>query len=315
MAKNKIQFQRGISIPDFMEHYGTEQKCRDTLFKLRWSDGFVCPKCDNKTCCEINGKGLLQCNRCHHQTSLIAGTIFQSTHLPLKTWFLTIFLLTQSKNGVSALELSKQLGISYNAAWRTKHKLMQVMLENNDNEILLDRIEVDDSYLGGRRSGGKRGRGAEGKTPFIAAVETDRQQHPQRMKLNKVRGFQKEEIKQWCLSNIYPGSTIVSDGLQCFDAVVEAKCIHEIHITGGGKKAVEHPAFKWVNTILGNVKNSLTGTYHAFTQKHVPRYLAEFQYRFNHRFYLPSMILDLVQLSLATPPMPERMLTLAEQRW
>ena len=96
------------------------------------------------------------------------------------------------------MELSKQFGVSYNASWRTKHKLMQVMLENNDNEILFSRIEIDDAYLGGKRSG-KRGRGAEGKTSFIAAVETDRQQHPQRMKLNKVIGFQNEEIKQWCL--------------------------------------------------------------------------------------------------------------------
>jgi hypothetical protein len=315
MAKNMIQFQKGMSIPEFMDNYGTEQQCRDTLFELRWPNGFVCPRCDNKTYCEIKRKKRLQCNQCRHQTSLIAGTIFQSTHLPLRKWFLAIFLLTQSKNGISALELCRQLGVSYNAVRLTKHKLMQVMLENNDNEKLPDRIEVDDSYLGGRRSGGKRGRGAEGKTPFIAAVETDKQQHPQRIKLNNVKGFQNEEIKQWCLKNIYPGSTVVSDGLQCFDAVVEAKCIHVTHIVGGGKKAVEHSSFKWVNTILGNVKNSLTGTYHAFTLKHVPRYLAEFQYHFNHRFSLSSMIRDLIQISLITPPMPERLLTLAERRW
>ena len=173
MAKNMIQFQKGMSIPEFMDNYGTEQQCRDTLFKLRWPNGFVCPRCDNKTYCEIKRKRRLQCNRCRHQTSLPAGTIFQSTHLPLRKWFLAIFLLTQSKNGISALELCRQLGVSYNAAWLTKHKLMQVMLENNDNEKLPSRIEVDDAYLGGRRSGGKRGRGAEGKTPFIAAVETD----------------------------------------------------------------------------------------------------------------------------------------------
>jgi transposase-like protein len=314
MAKNMIQFQKGMSISEFMDNFGTEQKCRDTLLKLRWPNGFGCPRCTNKTYCEIKRKKLFQCNLCHYQTSLTAGTILQSSHLPLKIWFLAIFLLTQSKNGISALELSKQLGVSYNAAWRSKHKLMQVMLENNDNEKLLCRIEVDDAYLGGKRSG-KRGRGAEGKTPFIAAVETDRLQHPQRIKLNKVTGFQDEEIKQWCLKNIYPGSTIVSDGLQCFDAVVDAKCIHETHIVGSGRQAAKHPAFKWVNTVLGNVKNSLTGTYHAFAQKHVPRYLAEFQYRFNHRFNLPSMIPDLVQISLNTPPMSERLLTLAEQRW
>ena len=138
MAKNKIQFQKGMSIPEFMNQYGTEQKCRETLFKLRWAKGFICPRCDNKTYCQIKRKKLLQCHRCHHQTSLTAGTIFHSSHLPLRLWFLAIFLLTQSKNGISALELSKQLGISYNAAWRTKHKLMQVMLENNNaaNEVV-----------------------------------------------------------------------------------------------------------------------------------------------------------------------------------
>jgi hypothetical protein len=81
-------------------------------------------------------------------------------------------------------------------------------------------------------------------------------------------------MQQWCLKNIYPGSTIVFDGLHCFEAVVDAECIHETHIVGGGKKATAHPSFKWANTILGNVKNSLIGTYHAFTQKHVPRHLA-----------------------------------------
>jgi ribosomal protein L37AE/L43A len=91
VAKNLIQFQKGMSIPEFMDNYGTEQKCRDTLFKMRWPNGFVCPRCGNKTYCEIKGRKLLQCNRCHHQTSLIADTIFQSTHLPLKKWFLAIF--------------------------------------------------------------------------------------------------------------------------------------------------------------------------------------------------------------------------------
>jgi hypothetical protein len=94
-----------------------------------------------------------------------------------------------------------------------------------------------------------------------------------------------------------------------------AGCIHEHHIMSGGKQAVEHPAFKWVSTILGNVKNSLRGTYHSLRQKHIPRYLAEFQYRFNRPFDLPSMISRLVYVALRTPPMPLRLLTLAEKAW
>ena len=166
MAKNKIQFQRGMSLPDFMDQYGTEEKCHAALFQLRWPNGFTCPVCDNTTCCEIRSRKVFQCHRCHHQTSLIAGTIFQSTHLPLTTWFLAMYLLTQNKNGVSALELSRQLGVSYDAAWRIKHKLMQVMLERGVTKRLNTRVEIDDSYLGGKRVAGKRGRGAGRKTPF-----------------------------------------------------------------------------------------------------------------------------------------------------
>lgn len=315
MAKNKIQFQKGMSIHTFMAQYGTEEKCYKTLLQFRWPNGFSCPICGNRTYCEIKARKVFQCNRCHHQTSLTAGTIFQSSHLPLTTWFLTMYLITQSKNGISALELSRQIGVSYNSAWRIKHKLMQVMLERGTTKKLHGRIEVDDSYLGGKRVSGKRGRGAGRKTPFIAAVETDTEKKPQRIKLSRVKGFRQEAVMSWSKQNLVPGATVVSDGLACFNAVRNAGCQHETHIVGGGKKAVEHPSFKWVNTILGNVKNSLKGTYHAFQQKHIPRYLAEFQYRFNRRDDLPSMIPRLAFISLWTPPMPHHLLTLAEKEW
>jgi hypothetical protein len=226
-----------------------------------------------------------------------------------------MYLLTQCKNGVSALELSRHIGVSYNAAWRIKHKLMQVMLERGETKRLHGRIEIDDSYLGGKRVSGKRGRGAGRKTPFIAAVETDMDKKPQRIKLAKVKGFRTEEVKNWSIQNLEPGTRVVSDGLACFNAVENAGCIHESHIVGGGKQAVNHPSFKWVNTILGNVKNSLKGTYFSFRKKHIPRYLAEFQYRFNRRFDLASMIPRLAYVSLQTPPMPMRLLTLAEKEW
>ena len=226
-----------------------------------------------------------------------------------------MYLLTQSKNGISALELSRKIGVSYNAAWRVKHKLMQVMLERGGAKRLNSRVEIDDSYLGRKRVPGKRGRGAGRKTPFLAAVETDMDKKPRRIKLSKVRGFRRGEVEVWSRRNLDPGTRVVSDGLSCFNAVTDAGCIHEPHIVGGGKQAVGHPAFKWVNIILGNVKNSLKGTYHSFRRKHVPRYLAEFQYRFNRRFDLPGMIPRLAYIALRTPPMPLRLLTLAEQRW
>jgi len=226
-----------------------------------------------------------------------------------------MFLLTQNKNGISALELSRQIAVSYNAAWRVKHKLMQVMLERDRDKPISGRFEIDDSYLGAKRVRGKRGRGAGKKIPFIAAVETTEDKKPLRIKLSEVIRFSKDEVKHWSLHNLTPGSNVVSDGFACFNAVADAECTHEPYIIGGGKQAVEHPAFKWVNTILGNVKNSLRGTYHAIGKKHIPRYLAEFQYRFDRRIDLGTMIPQLAYVAVRTPPMPMRLLTRAENRW
>ena len=152
-----------MSIPDFMDQYGSEKNVAQALFRLRWPNGFVCPKCGNKTYCEIKKRNVFQCHRCHFQTSVTAGTIFHSSNLPLTKWFLVMFLMTQGKNGISALELSRHIGASYNATWRLKHKLMQVMLEHDSTKKLTGRIEIDDSYLGGKRTPGKRGRGPQVK--------------------------------------------------------------------------------------------------------------------------------------------------------
>ena len=124
MAKNSVQFQKGLSLSAFLSEYGTEEQCARALFHWRWPEGFVCPECSYTGYCELNARKLWQCHRCHHQTSLSAGTLFAYTKLPLRTWFLAMYLLTQSKNGVSAMELARQLGVHYNTAWSVKHKLM-----------------------------------------------------------------------------------------------------------------------------------------------------------------------------------------------
>jgi len=171
MAQNKVQFQKGMSLPDFMKLYGTEEQCFNALFELRWPAGFVCSECGCKKSCQLSTRKLQQCNRCHHQTSITAGTIFEATKLPLATWFLGIYFVTQEKKGISSLQLMRCLGVSYKAAWRMKQKLMQVMMERDEDKPLSGFIELDDAYLGGERSG-KPGRGAANKTPFVAAVQT-----------------------------------------------------------------------------------------------------------------------------------------------
>ncbi len=314
MARNQVQFQKGLSLPRFLKQYGTEMQCHSALFHWRWPSGFVCPDCGHTGHCEISGRSVYQCHRCHRQTSVTSGTIFEYTKLPLTTWFLGIYLLTQPKNGISALELKRQLGIGYNAAWRLKHKLLQVMKERDDSKPLSGAIQVDDAYWGGEHNGGKRGRGAEGKTPFIAAVQTNEDGQPIAMRFTGLKGFRKTEIAQWAKRHLTASSLVVSDGLRCFSGVMEAGCSHQAIVTGGGPDSVKIEAFNWVNTMIGNVKNSMHGSYHAISDRHLPRYLAEFCYRFNRRFKLEDMISRLGCAAVRTPPMPQRLLSMAEAR-
>lgn len=131
MAKNAIQCQKGLSLQAFRDQYGSEEQCQQALYRLRWPQGFVCPACGNTSGCALHSRKVYQCHNCHHQTSLTAGTIFHGTKLALTQWLLAIFLLTRRKQGVSAMQLARDLGVKYDTAWRMQHKLMQVMLERN----------------------------------------------------------------------------------------------------------------------------------------------------------------------------------------
>ena len=150
---------KGLSEAAFREAFGTEEQCRAALEKLRWPKGFVCPACDHAGRAWLAERRLYQCNRCKHQVSLTAGTIFHATKLPLTTWFLAIHLIVSAKNGISSIELGRRLGVKQTTAWAMKQKIMAVMLEREAKRPLSGRVEIDDAYLGGARSGGKRGRG------------------------------------------------------------------------------------------------------------------------------------------------------------
>ncbi len=312
MARNSVQFQKGLSEAGFEELYGTEAKCRAAVVAWRWPDGFECPVCGGASHSEISTRGLFQCSACRRQTSPIAGTIFAATKVPLRTWFRAMYHLTQSKQGISSIELARRLGVTQTTAWTIKHKLAQVMMERDASQRLRGRVELDDAYLGGERSGGKRGRGAPGKTPFVAAVETTPEGKPVRLKLRRVSGFCGRAISGFARRGLHPDCEVASDGLACFAAVAEAGCRHEVIKTGSGAAAARTPAFKWVNTALGNIKAAITGTYRSISRKHVPRYLAEFEYRFNRRYDLAAMMPRLGWAALRTPPMPYRLLKLAE---
>jgi ISXO2 transposase-like protein/transposase-like zinc ribbon protein len=260
---NRVQFQRGLSMAEFMDQYGTDAQCEAALIASRWPQGFACSTCCGPASCSFRREGRLywQCASCRHQCSVISGTIFASTKLPLTRWFLAMHLLTQAGNNVSALELKRHLGVSYPTAWLVKHKLMEVMRLREDGRQLTGRVEIDDAYLGGERSGGKTGRGSENKVPFIAAVQTTEDGKPV-VACFAQTPFTKQAVEAFAAKSLVRPLTVVSDGLGCFTAAEDAG-VHERIVTGGGKVSVKLPQFQAVNTVLSNLKTAMTGTYHA----------------------------------------------------
>ncbi|AVR87162.1 IS1595 family transposase [Thauera aromatica] len=314
MAMNRIQFQPGLSMPEFLKRYGTEAQCAAALEQARWPQGFRCPSCDGAAYSRVRGRthALFQCQACRHQTSLIAGTVMQGTKLALTVWFLAIYLISQAKTGLSALALKRHLGVSYPTAWLIHHKLMQAMAEREQRYVLEGQVQIDDAYLGGERSGGKVGRGSENKVPFVAAVSLSDDGHPLRAKLTPVPGFSLQAIGQWATTHLAPGSTVFSDGLACFGAVTAAGCTHQPTVVAG-RKPKDLPEFQWINTVLGNLKTSLNGSYHAFDfRKYAARYLAAFAYRFNRRFDLRALHTRLLVAAANCGPLPQRAIRTAE---
>jgi transposase-like protein len=310
MARNRIQFQKGLSEAQFVHLYGDEAKCRALVTAWRWPDGFRCPRCKRSAHCLVSERRLFQCNSCHHQASPTAGTIFDSTKLPLTVWFRAMYLITQTKQGISSIELGRRLGTTQTTAWKIKTKLAEVMRISGEAERLEGRVEMDDAYLGGQKSGGKTGRGSPGKRPFIAAVQTDAEGRPQKIKLRRIARFKRKRVKSVAKRIIAAGATVVTDGLKCFRGIADAGCTHVAIATGSGPAAARHPAFKWVNTTLANIKTAIVATYRAVRKKHMVRTLAEFEWRFNHRDNLAAMIPILACAAARTTPV-----TYADLKW
>ena len=299
MPMNRVQFQPGLSMFEFLGRYGTEEKCEAALAQTRWPQGFVCPRCAGSVAYAFRRgrQSYRECAACGYQCSLKAGTMFEASKLPLTHWFMAMQLLSQAKNNVAALELRRQLGVSYPTAWLMKHKIMEAMRLREQDRQLHGRVELDDAYLGGERFGGKTGRGSENKIPFVLAVRTTDDGKPHQVCTAQLP-FRRAAIAEFCAAHLLRPLTVVSDGLDCF-TVAAAAGMHERIVTGGGRASAQHPEFQAVNILLGNLKTAFAGTYHAFKfGKYAQRYLAEFQFRFNRRYrmhlMLPRMLRALV---------------------
>ncbi len=296
MATNPIQFQHGMSIPEFLASFGTEAQCAEAVRQARWPQGFRCPRCGDAQHYVVGhgARKLFQCQACRHQTSLTSGSVMEHTKLALTTWFLAIYLISQAKTGLSALAPKRHLGVSYATAWLLHQKINRIMVQQDAAHRLDGLVQLDDAYLGGERTGGKAGRGSENKVPFVAAVSLNKKGHPLHVKLSLVSGFTAKAIGQWAKASLVPGACVRTDGLGCFAAVTDAGCMH-LPMVVGDRLPRDLPEFKWVNTVLGNLKTTLAGAYHSLKyRKYAGHYLAAFAYRFNRRFDLRDLVARLI---------------------
>ena len=270
--------QKGLSFKEFRRRFQTEEACESRLFELRWPKGFVCPKCGETGCYHLKGRREYVCKHCHHQSSVTAGTVLHRTHLPLTVWFWAMYLMSRDKRGISALQLSRELEISYSSAWYLLHRLRKAMEQRNQNDLLSGIVEIDDAYFGSPKSNGKRGRGTENPSALVA-VSLTAEGHPQFLKvqLSKLDAASVAAVAQ---QTIRPGSEIHSDAFNGFRGAFHEGYTHRFQ-----RFDKDSNTLRWVHTLISNIKSFLLGTYHGLGKKHLQSYFEEFAFRFNRRFW------------------------------
>ena len=236
----------------------------------------------------------------------------EATKLPLTKWFQAFYLVGDAKTGISSLSLMRKLGVNYRTAWLLHNKIMQAMSEREKTYVLRGKVQLDDAYLGGERNGGKPGRGSENKVPIVAAVSLDEAGHPIHVKVAKVETFSFAAIADWAQDALARGCEVISDGLACFRAVAEVGCTHQPVIVNG-RHPKDLPDFRWINTVISNLKTSFSGTFHSLRfEKYAERYLGSFCYRFNRRFHLEEMTGRILRAACNCNAWPVRILRGAE---
>ena len=259
------------------ETFPNENTCLEYIFNKKYTKN--CKKCGTGKYYRIKNRKCYSCSKCSYQIYPLKGTIFEGSSTDLKKWFQAMYFMAQSKNGVSAKELSKILGITHKCALRMTHKIRELMDASIEPGFLSGIVEVDECYIGGKTKGGKRGRGADNKVPVIGMVERGG-----KVCAKVTTRVTKEQVMEQITKTIATGSKLYTDEFRSYNGLKHAGYEHE---------TVTHSKEEWArgtihtNTIegfWGQLKRSLHGTYHAVSPKYLPNYIQEFAFRYNHRY-------------------------------
>ena len=288
------------SLVEFQRLFATDKQCADSLYKLRWPAGFICPRCGSPTGYTLATRGVTEC-RNGHQVSLTSGTGMHRSKLPLTLWFHAAYLVSTLTPGISALQFQKQLGISrYETAFQLLHKLRSALVAP-DREPLHGEVEVDEGFIGGPEEG-RPGRGAKTKSRVVCGVEIIRYAVPDpkhlddpqariemmragRVRMSIIPDASAETLVPWCQLNIEPGARVITDGWPGYNDLEALGYAHRrILQSVKGKKTGAY--LPMIHLIVSNLKRWLMGTHKgAVLPHHLPAYLNEFAFRFNRRYW------------------------------
>ena len=265
---------------EFEARFSTDAACREYLFRLRWPEGFCCPRCAGRKTWPLSGV-LLQCAACNYQSSVTAGTIFQDTRKPLTLWFRAVWWVTSQKNGASAMGLQRVLGLkSYKTAWTWLHKLRRAMVRPG-RDRLSGRVEVDETYLGGLEEG-MRGRQTEAKALIVVAAQEDGPGIG-RIRMRRIPDASAESLMPFVQDSVEPGSVVHTDGWLGYLPLEGKGYGHDVTFLRG-KKETPSELMPRVHRVISLVKRWLLGTHQgAVSPEHLDYYLDEFTFRFNRR--------------------------------
>ncbi|MFH1672759.1 MAG: IS1595 family transposase [Pseudomonadota bacterium] len=289
------------TLGEFDARFGSEEACRAYLFQLRWPDGFVCPRCQATTAWGTK-RALIVCGSCGYQASVTAGTIFEGTHKPLRMWFHAIWWVTSQKTGASALGLQRVLGLgSYYTAWTWLHKLRRAMVRPGRDRIS-GVVEVDESYIGGEKSG-KRGRGAAGKALVVIAAQIDGTRIG-RIRLRRIPDASAKSLEDAIREGVEPGSAVRTDGWKGYNGL---NCIGYIHDVVREEADVGDSLLPRCHRVASLLKRWMMGTHQgAISPEHLDYYLDEYTFRFNRRTsrYRGKLFYRLIQQAVAVEASP-----------
>lgn len=260
---------------NLLQSFSGQSECLRYLASIRWKDGFVCPRCGHSEAWQSQ-RGLWICQECEHHASVLAGTLFQDTKLPLNLWFQLIWWFMGQKSGASALSLQRNFGVgSYRTAWALLAKLRSCT-EQTHRQPLQGAVEVDEAFMGGRNN-----------KEIIGIAAEIRGQGTGRIRLCHLQGRSVEEIHGFITALVEPGSRIISDRHKSYPAIVKKGYDHEPkrkpysweEVSGDDERLLPR-----VHRVASLLKRWYYGTYHGRVDpKHLQAYLDEFVFRFNRR--------------------------------